>query len=84
MLLGFVPQPNLRTTNFLNTMSKSAPFNPSAITIALILSLIITLTTYVLRGLGILGFIPGSVILLLITISIFLGIFYGISVTRRF
>ncbi|WP_107667718.1 hypothetical protein [Cyanothece sp. BG0011] len=65
-------------------MSKSTSSKLSPITLALILSVLITLTTYILRGLGILGFIPGSVILLLMTISIFLGIFYGISVTRRF
>ncbi|MDJ0510864.1 MAG: hypothetical protein QNJ64_16645 [Crocosphaera sp.] len=65
-------------------MSKSTPFNPSPISIAFIISIVITLITYILRGLGILSFIPGSVILLLMTISIFLGIFYGISVTRRF
>ncbi|MGK7940932.1 MAG: hypothetical protein AB4062_12445 [Crocosphaera sp.] len=65
-------------------MSKSTPFHPSLIAIAFMVSLVITLTTYVLRGLGILGFIPGSVILLFLTISIFLGIFYGISLTRRF
>ncbi len=65
-------------------MSKSTLSKLSPITIALMISVLITLTTYILRGLGILGFISGSVILLLMTISIFLGIFYGISVTRRF
>ncbi|MGK7957408.1 MAG: hypothetical protein AB4063_19470 [Crocosphaera sp.] len=65
-------------------MSKSTSFKPSFLTLALIASVVITLTTYILRGLGILGFIPGSVILVLMTISIFLGIFYGVSLTRRF
>ncbi|WP_198139093.1 hypothetical protein [Crocosphaera chwakensis] len=65
-------------------MSKSTSSKLSPITLAMMIAVLITLTTYILRGLGILGFIPGSVILLLMTISIFLGIFYGISATRRF
>ncbi|CCQ63617.1 hypothetical protein [Crocosphaera watsonii] len=65
-------------------MSKSTSFKPSFITIALISSIVITLTTYILRGLGILGFIPGIVILLLIALSAFMGIFYSISERRRF
>ncbi|CCQ49725.1 hypothetical protein WH8501_02690 [Crocosphaera watsonii WH 8501] len=65
-------------------MSKSTSFKPSFITIALISSIVITLTTYILRGLGILGFIPGIVILLLIALSVFMGIFYSISERRRF
>ncbi|MGB5771246.1 MAG: hypothetical protein WBM32_15475 [Crocosphaera sp.] len=65
-------------------MNKSTPFKVSPVTLALAISVLITLTTYILRGLGILGFIPGSVILLLMTISIFLGILYSISLIRRF
>ncbi len=65
-------------------MSKSTSFKPSFLTLTFVTSVVITLTTYVLRGLGIFGFIPGSVILLLITVAIFLGIFYGVFLTRRF
>ncbi|MEL4897689.1 hypothetical protein [Crocosphaera sp. Alani8] len=65
-------------------MSKSTPFKSSFITLALISSVVITVTTYVLRGLGILGFIPGIFILLLIAISVFMAIFYGILRRRRF
>ncbi|MDJ0728810.1 MAG: hypothetical protein QNJ33_02350 [Crocosphaera sp.] len=65
-------------------MSKSPSFKHFSVTLALIVSVVITLTTYVLRGLGILGFMPGIVILLLITISVFIAIVYGISVRRRF
>jgi hypothetical protein len=65
-------------------MNKSTPFKVSPVTLALAISVLITVTTYILRGLGILGFIPGSVILLLMTISIFLGILYSISLIRRF
>ncbi len=65
-------------------MNKSTPFKFSPVTLALSVSVLITLTTYILRGLGILGFIPGNVILLLMTISILLGILCSISVIRRF
>ncbi len=65
-------------------MSKSTSFQNYFITLALISSVVITLTTYVLRGLGILGFLPGMVILLLIAFSVFMAIIYGISRRRRF
>ncbi|MDJ0578904.1 hypothetical protein [Crocosphaera sp.] len=65
-------------------MSKSTSFKISFLSLALISFIVITLTTYILRGLGILGFIPGIVILLLIAVSIFIAIFYSISGRRRF
>ncbi len=65
-------------------MSKSTSFQHSFITLALISSVVISLTTYILRGLGILGFLPGMVILLLIAFSVFMTIVYGISGRRRF
>jgi hypothetical protein len=39
---------------------------------------------YVLRGMGILSFLPGGLILLLILSSVVTGILYGIDKTRRF
>ncbi|MEA5535655.1 hypothetical protein [Crocosphaera sp. XPORK-15E] len=65
-------------------MSKSTRFQRSPVTLAFLLSCLITIIVYVLRGVGILGFIPGGVILLLITVSGFLGILYGVQMTRRF
>lgn len=44
----------------------------------------LTLITYLLRGLGLLTFIPGGVILVLFALSILSGILYGIEKTRRF
>lgn len=44
----------------------------------------ITLAIYVLRGLGILTFIPGGIILIAIALSIVIGILYGIRKTQRF
>ncbi|WP_181280601.1 hypothetical protein [Aphanothece hegewaldii] len=44
----------------------------------------LTLITYLLRGLGLLTFIPGGVILILIALSILFGILYGVEKTRRF
>jgi hypothetical protein len=42
----------------------------------------LTLLVYVLRGIGILSFIPGGVILLLLALSLILGIAYGLQKTN--
>jgi hypothetical protein len=42
------------------------------------------LIIYSLRGLGIVSFLPGGVILGLLAIAIVLGILYGVDQTRRF
>ncbi|MEM8643190.1 MAG: hypothetical protein AAGG51_30895 [Cyanobacteria bacterium P01_G01_bin.54] len=47
-------------------------------------SLGLTLGVYLLRGLGILLFLPGGVIWLLVLLSLGTGVFYGIEKTRRF
>jgi hypothetical protein len=44
----------------------------------------VTLLTYILRGVGLLSFLPGGLILLLILSSVVTGILYGIDKTRRF
>jgi hypothetical protein len=44
----------------------------------------LTIAVYVLRGFGILAFIPGGIIWLLIILSVFAGIAYGIVKTRRY
>ncbi|GBF80248.1 hypothetical protein [Aphanothece sacrum] len=64
-------------------MSKSKPPKIAPLTSALIISIAITIMVYVLRGLGILGFIPGSILLLLIAVSIILSIVYSIRPPRR-
>ncbi|CCI15769.1 conserved hypothetical protein [Microcystis aeruginosa PCC 9806] len=46
--------------------------------------LLVTVLVYVLRGMGILSFLPGGLILLLILSSVVTGIIYGIDKTRRF
>lgn len=46
--------------------------------------LALTLVIYGLRGIGILTFIPGGIIWLLILLSIMTGIVYGIEKTRRY
>ncbi|CCH95402.1 conserved hypothetical protein [Microcystis aeruginosa PCC 9432] len=46
--------------------------------------LLVTVLVYVLRGMGILSFLPGGLILLLILSSVVTGILYGIDKTRRF
>lgn len=44
----------------------------------------LTIIIYVMRGLGILTFIPGGIIYLLILLSVAALILYGIDKTRRF
>ncbi|MCA2555182.1 MAG: hypothetical protein IM466_16060 [Microcystis sp. M04BS1] len=46
--------------------------------------LLVTVLVYILRGMGILSFLPGGLILLLILSSVITGILYGIDKTRRF
>jgi len=46
--------------------------------------LLVTVLDYILRGMGILSFLPGGLILLLILSSVVTGIIYGIDKTRRF
>ena len=46
--------------------------------------LLVTVLVYVLRGMGILSFLPGGLILLLILSSVVTGIIYGIDKPRRF
>lgn len=43
----------------------------------------LTIAIYLLRGMGVLGFIPGGTLWVLILLSIASGIFYGIQKTRR-
>ncbi|NJL89157.1 MAG: hypothetical protein HC916_04640 [Coleofasciculaceae cyanobacterium SM2_1_6] len=59
------------------TNSESAP----AYVFASVLSL--TIVIYVLRGLGVMGFIPGGTLWVLILLTIGSGIFYGVQKTRR-
>jgi hypothetical protein len=46
--------------------------------------LILTVLIYFLRGIGVLLFLPGGILLLLIGLSLILGISYSIDKTRRF
>jgi hypothetical protein len=47
-------------------------------------SLAVTLLVYILRGMGILTFLPGGLIWLLILLSVITGILYGVDKTKRF
>jgi len=42
------------------------------------------LFVYLLRGFGIVSFLPGGVILLLLVITIFSGLMWGINATKRY
>lgn len=56
----------------------------SAFAIPFISVLILTGVVYLLRGLAVLAFLPGSVILGLMGLTLLLGVLYGIDKTRRF
>ncbi|NEO42938.1 MAG: hypothetical protein F6K55_07530 [Moorea sp. SIO4A3] len=44
----------------------------------------ITVMVYLLRGFGIITFLPGGILWLLILLSIGTGLFYGVQKTRRY
>ncbi|NEQ87611.1 MAG: hypothetical protein F6K26_48750 [Moorea sp. SIO2I5] len=46
--------------------------------------LAITVMVYLLRGFGIITFLPGGILWLLILLSIGTGLFYGVQKTRRY
>ena len=56
----------------------------SSLLTVLIALVVTTIAVYLLRGFGILTFIPGGVILILIALSLITGIIYGIQKTKRF
>lgn len=65
-------------------MSPSPPSEARKLAYAFGITLAITVIIYLLRGFGILTFLPGGIIYLLILLSIGVGIIYGIQKTRRF
>ncbi|NEO97625.1 MAG: hypothetical protein F6K58_02720 [Symploca sp. SIO2E9] len=65
-------------------MSPSPPSEAKNFAYAFVITLAITVIIYLFRGFGILTFLPGGVIYLLILLSIVMGIVYGIQKTRRF
>ena len=71
-------QKNLRSPSSLVRSPRSAFLLP------LLSVLILTALIYCLRGIGVLLFLPGGVLLLLIGLSLILGISYSIDKTRRF
>ncbi len=56
----------------------------SGFVIPFISILILTVVVYLLRGLAVLAFLPGGVILGLMGLTLLLGVLYGIDKTRRF
>jgi hypothetical protein len=65
-------------------MSKLFRSNSGSFKSLFLISLGVTLLVYILRGIGVLSFLPGGMILLLILISVVTGILYGVDKTRRF
>lgn len=56
----------------------------SVFAIPFISVLILTVLVYLLRGFGVLAFLPGGIILGLMGLTLLLGVIYGIDKTRRF
>ncbi|MEQ8756812.1 hypothetical protein [Coleofasciculus sp. G1-WW12-02] len=48
------------------------------------ISVAVTFVVYILRGFGILSFIPGGILWLLILLSIATGVIYGVQKTKRY
>ena len=71
-------QKNLRSPSSLVRSRNSSFLLP------LVTTLILTALIYFLRGIGVLSFLPGGVLLFLIGLSLILGISYSIDKTRRF
>lgn len=65
-------------------MSKYTRMGSTFVGYLFVFSLLLTLIVYGFRGLGILTFIPGGIILVLMALSLISGIIYGISKTQRF
>jgi hypothetical protein len=65
-------------------MSPSPPSDTLIYAYIFAISLAVTVFVYVLRGFGVLTFIPGGVLWLLILLTIGTGIVYGIQKTRRY
>ncbi|NJL82852.1 MAG: hypothetical protein HC890_07695 [Chloroflexaceae bacterium] len=65
-------------------MSRDRRSNSLKLGIFFLSALILTLVVYVLRGMAILSFIPGGLILLLLAITLFSGLAYGIALTNRY
>ena len=68
----------------LRSQSSSGRSRNSSFLLPLFAVLILTVSIYFLRGIGVLSFLPGGVLLLLIGLSLILGISYSIDKTRRF
>ncbi len=65
-------------------MSPAPPSDTLIYAYAFASCLAVTLVVYLLRGFGILTFIPGGLIWMLILLSIGTGIAYGVQKTRRY
>jgi Na+/H+ antiporter NhaC len=68
----------------LRSPSSLARSRNSSFLLPLLVVLAITVLIYFLRGIGVLLFLPGGILLILIGLSLVLGISYSIDKTRRF
>lgn len=65
-------------------MSSYPPSESRIVTYVFAGTIAVTILAYLLRGFGILTFIPGGVIYGLILLSIATGLVYGVQKTRRY
>ncbi|MGB7441652.1 MAG: hypothetical protein WA919_11325 [Coleofasciculaceae cyanobacterium] len=65
-------------------MSSSPPSDTLIFAYAFAITLAITIGLYLLRGFGLLTFMPGGILYLFILLSIATAIVYGVQKTRRY
>lgn len=65
-------------------MTPSPPSETLVVTYVFAITLAVTVVVYLLRGFGVLTFLPGGVLWILILLSISTGIVYGVQTTRRY
>ena len=65
-------------------MSSNPPSDTIIYAYAFAITVAVTFVVYLLRGFGILTFIPGGIIWILILLSIATGLVYGVQKTRRY
>ncbi len=65
-------------------MSNSKRSRKSGLTDGWVIFLLLAIAVYLLRGFGILSFLPGGILLALLGITLFIAILAGVEKTRRF
>ena len=65
-------------------VTPSPPSETLIVTYVFAVTVVVTVVVYLLRGFGLLTFLPGAVLWVLILLSIATGLVYGVQKTRRY